>query len=250
VRARAAVGLAGLAAAAVGVGASSASASAAASASASPSAAAGAAGAPPARVATALDVAVGPANAAYGTLHTAEGRMRTDDGMPLVARRISLQVRPYPFTGRWHAVDHATTDKHGAFAFDDLELDRNADVRVVAFDGTTSGIARAFTYPAFRKRFKSLGHRRIRITQTYRTPPDVRLRRSTLFYVGSGTAVSATVTKRGSTRRVRPGRFESTVTVRLPRAFRGNFRYATCFKYTKGSGMGDPALGCPDRYTF
>jgi hypothetical protein len=237
VRARRAAGLAALAAAAAAV-------------AAGPTASAGAAGSPGARTAAALDVAVGPPNAAYGTLHTATGRMRTDDGTPLVARRISLQIRPYPFTGRWHAVDHATTDKHGEFAFDDLELDRNADVRVVAFDGTTSGIARAFTYPAFRKRFKSLGHRRIRITQTYRTPPDVRLHRSTLFYVGSGTAVSAKLTKRGRTRRVKPGRFESTVTVRLPRAFRGDFRYATCFKYTKGSGMGDPALGCPDRYTF
>jgi hypothetical protein len=203
-----------------------------------------------ARAASLLDVAVGPPNAAFGDLHTAKGRMLTDGGAPLAGRRISLQARPYPFGGRWRAVDHATTDAKGRFAFGDLELDRNTDLRVVAFDGTTSGVARAFTYPAHRLAYRSLGKRRIRLTQSYTTPPDVRLTRPTLFYVGSGKAVSARVTARGRTRRVKRGHFRSVVTVRLPRSFHGRFRYASCFKYTKGSGMGDPAQGCPSRYTF
>lgn len=197
-----------------------------------------------------IDVAVGPPDAALGALHTAIGQMRTDAGDPLAGRRIALESRRFPFTGRWRPVDHATTDTRGRFAFDALQLDRNADVRVVAFDGTTSGIARAFTYPYHRLVYKVVGKRRLRLTQTYRTPRDVRLTRRTLFYVGSGRATTAGVKARGRTRRVRAGRFESVVTVTLPRAYRGHFRYASCFPYSRGSGMGDPAQGCPKRYTF
>jgi hypothetical protein len=197
-----------------------------------------------------LDVAVAPSTASLGAPHTVTGAMRNDAGAALAGRRISLQVRPFPFTGRWRTVDHATTDAKGRYAIDDLELDRNADIRAVAFDGTTSGIARAFTYPAHRLAYKVVGKRRIRLTQTYRTPRDVRLRKRTLFYVGSGSATSATVSARGKTKRVRAGRFRSVVTVTLPRAFRGHFQYASCFAYTPGSGMGDPAQGCPKRYAF
>ena len=197
-----------------------------------------------------LDVAVAPSTASLGTLHTVTGAMRDDAGAALAGRRISLQVRPFPFSGRWRTVDHATTDAKGRYAIDDIELDRNTDVRAVAFDGTTSGIARAFTYPAHRLSYNVVGKRRIRLTQTYRTPRDVRLGKQTLFYVGSGSATSAAVSARGKTKRVRAGRYRSVVTVTLPRAFRGRFQYASCFAYTPGSGMGDPAQGCPKRYSF
>jgi hypothetical protein len=197
-----------------------------------------------------LDVAVSPSTASLGALHAVTGQMRDDAGAALAGRRISLQVRPFPFSGRWRTVDHATTDAKGRYAIDDIELDRNTDVRAVAFDGTTSGIARAFTYPAHRLDYKVVGKRRVRLTQTYRTPRDVRLSRRTLFYVGSGSATSAGVSARGQTKRVRAGRYRSVVTVTLPRAFRGRFQYASCFAYTPGSGMGDPAQGCPKRYAF
>jgi hypothetical protein len=207
------------------------------------------AGAVPAGAAQ-IDVAVGPSDAALGAMHGAQGTMRTDAGAPLAGRRISLQVRPYPYTGAWRAVDHATTSSRGAFAFDGIALDRNADVRVVAFDGTTSGIARAFTYPSHRLAYRSLSRRRVRLTQTYRTPRDVRLTRPTRFYIARGTAASAPVTARRRTRRTAPGRFRSTVTVRLPKRWHGSFRYASCFTYSPRSGMGDPAQGCPRRYRF
>src|SRR5690348_17666675 len=104
----------------------------------------------PAAWASQLDVAVTPNNAALGTLHVVKGQMRDDAGAALAGRRIALQERPFPFTGAWKTVDHATTDAQGRYAIDDVELDRNTDLRAVAFDGTTSGIARSFTYPAHR----------------------------------------------------------------------------------------------------
>src|SRR3954468_11691284 len=148
--------------------------------------------------ASVLDVAVSPSNAALGAPHTASGQMRDDAGAALPGRRISLQVRPFPFNGAWRTIDHATTGAKGRYAVDDVELDRNTDFRVVAFDGTGSGIARAFTYPAHRLAYKVVGKRRIRLTQPYRTPPDVRLHKPTLFYVGSGSATCAPVRARGT----------------------------------------------------
>jgi hypothetical protein len=197
-----------------------------------------------------IDVAVGPADAALGAEHAAQGTLRTDAGAPLADRRISLQARPYPFTGPWRPIAHATTDPHGVYTFGALEFDRNTDVRVVAFDGATSGIARAFTYPSHQLGYRVLGKRRIRLTQTYRTPRDVRLNARTLFYLGRGTAASAPVAARARTRRTSAGHFRATATLKLPKAWRGSFRYASCFGYSPRSGMGDPAQGCPRRYLF
>jgi hypothetical protein len=206
-------------------------------------------GAAPA-IATQLSVVVGPGGARYGHGHYARGRLRADDGSPLAGQKIELEVRPYPFTGRFRVVDHTTTDAHGRFRFRKIALDRNADIRIVAFDGTTSGIARAFTYPAHRLTYRALDARHVRFTQTYRVPRRVRLTRRTFFYVGGATAHSAPIRARAKTRRVEPGRFRAIATVTLPRRWHGRFHYASCFRYSRGSGMGDPAQGCPRRYRF
>jgi hypothetical protein len=47
---------------------------------------------------------------------------------------------------------------------------------------------------------------------------------------------------------VRAGRYVARATVRIPRSFRGRFQYASCFRYSPGSGMGDPGQRCPKRY--
>jgi hypothetical protein len=206
--------------------------------------------APASASAAQLNVAVGPPDAQLGDPHTAAGQMLDDAGKAMAGRRIALEVRPFPFTGDFRPVDHATTDKHGRFAFGDLEVDRNADVRVVAFDGTTSGIARAFTYPAHELSYTVVNSRRIRFTQTYRVPRDVRLTRETLFYVGRASRRTAPVVARGKPVRTRRGRFRARATVTLPRSWHGRFHYASCFRYSKGSGMGDPARGCPRRFRF
>jgi hypothetical protein len=197
-----------------------------------------------------LQVAVTPPEQRYGHAHHVEGTLADAAGRPLPARDIVIEARDWPYTGRFRPVAGATTDARGRFEAGDLEFDRNADVRAVAFGGTRSGIARAWTYPAFTLRFTTLGADRIRLTQTYRTPRDVRLRAPTLFYVGPASAASAPVRARARPRRTARGRFVAAATVRLPKSWKGRFRYASCFRYTPGSGMGDPARGCPKRFTF
>ena len=45
------------------------------------------------------------------------------------------------------------------------------------------------------------------------------------------------------------GRFRATTQVRIPKAWKGRFRYASCFPYN--AGMGNPKLGCPKKsYRF
>jgi hypothetical protein len=204
----------------------------------------------PAGALAALDVAVQPNEARYGQAHHVEGRYTDANGAPLGERRITVEARDYPFTGEFRPVGHATTGADGTYSLDDVELARNADIRVVAFDGTTSGIARAFTYPAFSLRYTPAGGNRIRLTQTYRTPRDVRLRAPTLFYLGSGGASRSSKRITARTRRTAAGRFRATATVRLPKAWNGRFKYASCFGYSKDSGMGDPARGCTKRFSF
>jgi hypothetical protein len=171
-------------------------------------------------------------------------------GAPLAGRRIALQKRDYPFTGDFRAIAHATTDADGRFTFDDVFLSRNADLRVVAFDGTTSGIARAFTYPAFVLRYRPAGADVLRVTQTYTTPRSVRLTAPTLFYLGSGTATRSSLRVIAKTRRTSAGHFRASARIHLPKAWKGRFKYASCFGYTENSGMGDPARGCTRRFDF
>jgi hypothetical protein len=212
-------------------------------------AAAGLAAAPASALA-ALDVAVVPSEARYGGTHHAEGRYTDAAGAPLAGRRIALEKRDFPYTGTFRPVAHATTAADGSFSFDDVLLRRNADLRVVAFDGTASGIARAWTYPAFTLRYKPAGTDRITVTQTYTTPKDVRLSAPTLFYLGTASARRSTLKVAAKTRRTAAGRFAATATVKLPKAWKGRFKYASCFGYSKRSGMGDPARGCPRAFDF
>jgi hypothetical protein len=213
-------------------------------------AAAGLVGATPARALAALDVAVDPVEARYGQAHHASGHMTDATGAPLAGRRIALEERDYPFTGGFRPIAHTTTAADGTFRFDDVRLSRNADLRVVAFDGTTSGVARAWTYPAFTLRYRPAAGNRIVLVQSYRTPREVKLTARTQFYLGRGTAVRSSLRVSAATRRTAAGRFVSKATVRLPRTWHGRFRYASCFRYTKDSGMGDPARGCPRQFTF
>ena len=49
--------------------------------------------------------------------------------------------------------------------------------------------------------------------------------------------------------KIRKGRFRASTVVRIPLAWKGRFRYASCFPYN--AGMGNPRLGCPKkRYKF
>jgi hypothetical protein len=198
----------------------------------------------------ALDVAVQPSEARYGKPHHVTGRMTDAAGAGLGGRRIALEKRDFPYTGAFRPISHVTTRGDGSFSFDDVTLARNADLRVVAFDGTTSGIARAWTYPAFTLRYKPVSANQIEVTQTYTTPRSVRLKAPTLFYLSKASAKTSTKRVKVKTRRTGPGRFAATATIRLPKSWKGGFRYASCFGYTRGSGMGDPARGCPARFTF
>jgi hypothetical protein len=207
-------------------------------------------GAVPATALAALDVAVQPNEARYGDPHHAFGRMTDAAGAPMAGRRIALEKRDYPYTGAFRPIAHATTDADGRFSFDGITLARNADLRVVAFDGTVSGIARAFTYPAFTLKYRPSGDDRIQVTQTYTTPRAVRLGAPTLFYLGSGTATRSTRRVSARTRRIAAGRFRATATIRLPKSWKGRFKYASCFGYSKNSGMGDPTRGCAAAFDF
>jgi len=49
----------------------------------------------------------------------------------------------------------------------------------------------------------------------------------------------------GELKRVKAGRYTSTVDIALPASWNGTFRFASCFRASTGSGMGDPKQSCP-----
>jgi hypothetical protein len=212
--------------------------------------------APAGASAAALDVRVRPAGGTdFGESHTVSGQITGPDGAPLAGRQVTLEVRSYPYRRAFRAVATATSDVDGRFAFE-RAFDRNHQVRVLAPEfGDRSTVARAYVFPRTALTFGLVRRNVIRIVQAYRTPKNVKLTAPTLFYVGKAGKQRAPLAARARTKpvkrkgKVRKGRFRASAVVRIPKAWGGRFRYASCFPYN--AGMGNPRLGCPKkRYRF
>jgi hypothetical protein len=216
--------------------------------------------APAAASAAVLDIQVSPKGGAdYGETHAITGKLTGPYGAPLVGRQVELEIRRYPYKGRFRSVAKAMSGLDGRFAFE-RAFDRNHQVRVLAPEfGDRSAVGHVYVFPLTNLTFSLARRNVIRIVQTYRTPKSVKLTAPTLFYVGRGGKPRAPLAAKAKTKPVKrkvkgkrrriKGRFRASALVRIPKAWKGRFRYASCFPYN--GGMGDPHLGCPKkRYKF
>jgi hypothetical protein len=196
-----------------------------------------------------LEFDVDPSGVRYGTAHEGAGRL-TDAGAPLAAQPIVVEGRRYPYSGAFRKVGDATTDADGRFAFR-ARFDRNVQLRAVApAQSVRSATVRAYVFPRPFLSFKALDGGRIRITQSYRIPAGSRFTAPTIFYAGPRRAQTLPRIGTAEPRRIAPGRYRASLVYRLPRAWNGRFRYAACFRYSEGSGLGDPRASCPRRFRF
>ncbi len=207
-----------------------------------------------------VDIEITPAGGAdFGETQAVTGKLTGPYGAPLVGREVELEIRRYPYKPSFEPAGKATTGLDGRFAFEHA-FDRNHQVRVRAPQfGDRSAVKPVYVFPRTSLTFSLVRRNVIRIVQTYRTPKDVRLTAPTLLYVGpagqpraplAASAKTRPVIRRVKGRRQRvKGRFRARALVRIPAAWQGRFRYASCFPYN--AGMGNPRLGCPKkRYKF
>ncbi len=180
----------------------------------------------------------------YGAEHRVTGTL-LDGAAPVVGQEVVLEGRRYPYEGSYRVIERATTDVEGKFQLE-AELDRNHRLRVVApAVGQTSPRLRAYVLPEFELSFRALRPGVVRLYQRYRVPRSVRLKAPTLFYLGPRRAERASRRVSADVKRTRRGRYLSKVDFRVPDAWDGEFRYASCFRASPGSGMGDPKQSCP-----
>ena len=186
----------------------------------------------------------------YESPHTVTGTL-TDGTTELAGQEVVLEGRRYPYEGSYRVIERATTGPDGSFKFK-VELDRNHRLRVSApAQLVSSKYAQAYTLPGFELSFRAVSPGVVRLYQRYTVPKRVRLSSPTLFYLGPRGAKRATVRRTGNLRRVRAGRYTSSATVRLPAGWNGAFKFASCFRASIGSGMGDPKQSCPQlKYRF
>jgi hypothetical protein len=218
--------------------------------------------APTAASAAVLDISVKPKSGAdFGESHTISGKLTGPYGAPLTGRPVELEVRSHPYRRGFQKVATATTGLDGRFSFE-RTFDRNHQVRVLAPEfGDRSAVKPVYVFPRTALSFDLVRRNVIRVVQSYRTPKNVKLTAPTLFYVGKAGKKKAPLAARAKTKPVRAkakgkkqgkiikGRFRASALVRIPNAWGGRFRYASCFPYN--AGMGNPKLGCPKkRYTF
>jgi hypothetical protein len=212
---------------------------------------------PAAASAAVIDIQVSPKDGAYfGDIHTVTGKITGPYGAPLVGRQVQLEAKPFPFRHRpYTVVETAMSGLDGRFAFDHA-FDRNQRLRVFAPEfGDRSAVEPAYVFPSTDLTYTLFRRNVIRLVQAYRTPANVRLTKPTLFYVGKAGHRKAPLAARAPTRPLKrngkrvKGRFRAIARVRIPKAWKGRFRYASCFPYN--AGMGNPRLGCPKKnYKF
>jgi hypothetical protein len=203
--------------------------------------------APAASAATAVTIKLAPPETQFGINTMISGKV-TVDGAPAVGQAVQLEGRRYPYESEFAAVATAVTAADGTFSFK-RSLDRNWQFRV-ATPGATSKRVRAYVFPDTTLTFRARSSRVIKLTQRYRVPKSVRLEQPTIFYVGKRGRATAPRVATGKLERIRAGHYRSTAVVHLPAAWKGRFRYASCFRYTGGSGMGNPRASCPRRFKF
>jgi hypothetical protein len=180
----------------------------------------------------------------YGAAHTVEGTL-IDGTTPLGAQEVVLEGRRYPYEGSYRVIARTTTDADGKFSFKP-ELDRNHRLRVTApAQSLTSKLMQAYTLPAFELSFRALRPGVVRLYQRYTVPKSVRLTSPTLFYLGPRKAKRSSVRKSAKVERTKAGRYTSQIDVTLPSGWHGAFRYASCFRPSPSTGMGDPGATCP-----
>jgi hypothetical protein len=197
-----------------------------------------------------LNVKLDHPSVRYGNAHKLTGTLM-DGTTPLAAQEVVLEGLRYPYKGSYRLIERGTTAADGSFEFR-VELDRNHRLRVSApAQSLTSKPVQAYTVPSFELSFHAVAPGVVRLYQRYTVPKRVRLSAPTLFYLGPRNAKRAALRRTGKLKRVRAGRYTSHVTVRLPSRWNGAFRYASCFRASTGSGMGDPSQSCPRlRYRF
>jgi hypothetical protein len=196
-----------------------------------------------------LEFDVDPSGVRFGTPHEGAGRL-TEAGAALAAQPIVVEGRRYPFTGAFRKVGEATTDADGRFGFRG-RFDRNVELRAVApAQRARSALVRAYVFPRPVLSFRALDGGSVRITQTYRLPAGSRLTAPTLFYAGPRGSQALPRIGRAAPRKVGRGRWRASLDFRLPRDWNGRFRYAACFRYSEGSGLGDPRASCPRKFRY
>lgn len=202
------------------------------------------------RGAATLRITYASPDARYGQAHRARGTLARG-GAPVAGAPIVLEGRPYPYRGAYVVLARTRTDARGAFTVS-ARLDRNHDLRVAApAQAVRSDSWRAFLYPALSLSFRAEAPGVVRLLQRYRVPRGLpALTARTRFYLGPRGAARSAERVLAATRRTAPGRYEAHATVRLPRAWKGSFRYGSCLPPSAGVGLGDPARGCPVRLRF
>jgi hypothetical protein len=181
----------------------------------------------------------------WGESHKINGTLTSDGRMPLAGQQVVLQSKPFPFHDPFDQVETTTTGADGTFSFE-TELSRNSKLRAVAPAlNTRSKQITAHLFPATRLSFRQVRPGVVRIAQDYRVPRSTRLTGKTLFYVAPAKAKTSRINRLASTRRVSAGHFRARVTVKIPNSYNGRFRYAACYRYSPGSGLGDPKISCP-----
>ena len=158
-----------------------------------------------------------------------------------------LEGRRYPYEGSYRVIGRTTTDADGKFSFKP-ELDRNhRPARHRARPGASNPTSlKAYVLPAFELSFRALRPGVVRLYQRYTVPKTVRADRTDALLPGQARRQARLAcARRGELKRTSARPLHVPGHRDAPGSWHGAFRYASCFRPSAGSGMGDPRATCP-----
>lgn len=167
------------------------------------------------------------------------------DGEPLAGEKVTLEEDPYPFEGRYRAIESAETDADGAFSFE-AAPDRNTAYRVAAgeLSETTSSPAKVYVLPRISETVSAIADGVTVYETTFEHADDVVMQGSTLLSyaaLGAGSGDEIPFVGRVAVEQVRQGLSRATFELE---ALGAESLYETCVSYVPDSGLGLPGKSC------
>jgi hypothetical protein len=167
---------------------------------------------------------------------TVTGHAALADGQAAQGRVLTVESRPYPYTGPFTVTTQILSDNAGNFTYP-LRPTKNVQVRIRGDAGQTSPIAtfRVFAL-AQEGKLKSLKHGRYRASETSAVPEGFKIAKAYLYFC-KHKAKRCTFAKTGKAK-VSGQRMTASAIFKPPAKYAAT-KYTVFFRYVPKAGWGD-----------
>jgi hypothetical protein len=172
-----------------------------------------------------------------GTPAKVTGRATLADGQAAQGKILTVESRPYPYTGAFTPAGVVLTGNDGSFTYGEQRPTKNVQIRIRGDAGQTSPIVtlRVFANPQ-EGGLKSLKHGSYRASETSLVPAGFKIAKVYLYFC-KPKAKRCTFAKTGKAK-INGQRMTASATFKPPHKYAAK-KYTVFFRYVPKAGWGD-----------